>query len=152
MKPPKPRVFQRLFEQGWVNVHLDGRKGGVQLPAPFLRERHVTLNYGPDMPVPITDMRVTAKGIQATLSFGQMPAPTFIPWAAVFCITNKAGTGVLYDTDVPEELQGSMKERPMTLDEERRELGEPPAEEETPEDERPTLRERPQKPQKTLLC
>jgi hypothetical protein len=43
----------------------------------------VHLEYGLDMPVPITDMVVTDDGIAATLSFSRVPFPTFVSWAAV---------------------------------------------------------------------
>jgi hypothetical protein len=43
----------------------------------------VRLEYGLDMPVPITDMVVTDDGVAATLSFSRVPCSTYVPWKAV---------------------------------------------------------------------
>ena len=47
------------------------------------RKEIVHLEYGLDMPVPITDLEVTDAGVKATLSFSREPFTTFVPWAAV---------------------------------------------------------------------
>ena len=47
------------------------------------RKDVVRLEYGLDMPVPITDIVITDDGIAATLSFSRVPCKTFVPWKAV---------------------------------------------------------------------
>ena len=82
-----------VFEQalaGFYSVHLAvAFHPKVELPE-FLktpawldRKDVVHLEYGLDMPVPITDMVVTESGIAATLSFSRSPYHTFVPWEAV---------------------------------------------------------------------
>lgn len=46
-------------------------------------ESAIHLEYGLDMPVPITDLEITDKGVKATLSFNREPQLTFVPWDAV---------------------------------------------------------------------
>ena len=43
----------------------------------------IRLEYGLDMPVPITDLEITDEGITATLSFSRIPCHTYVPWKAV---------------------------------------------------------------------
>lgn len=47
----------------------------------------ICLEYGLDMPNPITDMRITDEGISATLSFNWVPFETYVPWESVNLIT-----------------------------------------------------------------
>lgn len=42
-----------------------------------------TFEYGLNLPVPIPDLEITDKGIEATLSIGRKPCWTFVPWDAV---------------------------------------------------------------------
>jgi hypothetical protein len=54
------------------------------------REEHgvglIGLDYGLDMPIPITGFKVTEEGIYATLSFDRVPYPTFVPWDAIVAL------------------------------------------------------------------
>jgi hypothetical protein len=49
----------------------------------------IVLEYGLDMPVPISDLKVTEAGVSATLSFSREPFATFVPWAAVLGFSGK---------------------------------------------------------------
>ena len=61
----------------------------------------IMFEYGLDLPVPISDLKITDEGIEATLSFSREPHPTFVPWEAVVKIGRKFM-----------EVQLPMRERP----------------------------------------
>lgn len=104
MKPDKQTVMLELLKEAWVYVHLDPRRDGVLLPD-FLREEpRVVLQYGYNMPVPIHDLTVDERGIGATLSFRRVPQATFIPWSAVFALTDGEKHGMVWEEDIPQEL------------------------------------------------
>ena len=46
-------------------------------------QRYMFLRYGLDQAKPIPDLEITDEGIRATLSFGNTPIKTFVPWDAV---------------------------------------------------------------------
>lgn len=104
MKPDKQTVMLELLKEAWVYVHIDPRREGVVLPE-FLREEpRVVLQYGYNMPVPIYDLIVDERGIGATLSFRRVAQPTFIPWSAVFALTDGEKHGMVWEEDIPHEL------------------------------------------------
>jgi hypothetical protein len=104
MAPDKLSVMVELLKDAWVYVHLDPRREGVVLPD-FLREQpRVVLQYGYNMPVPIVDLMVDEQGIGATLSFRRVAQGTFIPWSAVFALTDGEKRGMVWEEDVPKDL------------------------------------------------
>ena len=103
--PEKHLVLLELLKEAWVYVHLDPRREGVALPE-FLRDQpRLVLQYGYNMPVPMHDLTIDEKGIGATLSFRRTPYPTFIPWSAVFAMTDGEKHGMVWPADVPADLQ-----------------------------------------------
>lgn len=105
MMPEKHAVMLELLKEAWVHVHLDPRRDGVELPD-FLREQpRVVLQYGYNMPVPIHDLTVDERGISATLSFRRVPHATFVPWSAVFALTDGDQHGLVWQDDVPKDLE-----------------------------------------------
>jgi stringent starvation protein B len=105
MIPDKREVMLYLLQDAWVLVHLDGRRQGVILPEHLKQERHVILQYGYNMPVPIDDFVVDERGISATLSFRRVAQTTFIPWSAVFAITDGDKRSMLWQEDLPADLE-----------------------------------------------
>jgi stringent starvation protein B len=103
-RPSKQEAFLTLLSEGWVSLHLDARRPGVVVPAPFSSQAHLVLQYGRSMPVPIPDLEVTAAGVSSTLSFSRVPHRTYVPWSAVYVVACTNGCGVLYREDVPREL------------------------------------------------
>lgn len=103
-KPSKQDAFLTLLSEGWVSLHLDARRPGVVVPAPFSSQTHLVLQYGRSMPSPIPDLEVTAAGVSATLSFSRVPHRTYVPWSAVYVVSCTSGCGVLYREDLPREL------------------------------------------------
>jgi len=62
------------------------------------------LQYGRNMPIPITDLEVTEAGISATLSFSRVSHRTYVPWHAVYAVTCTNGCGALYREDMPADV------------------------------------------------
>jgi stringent starvation protein B len=110
-RPSKRDAFLAFFGEGWVSIHLDARRDGVQVPDEFGDNRHLVLQYGQNMPIPIPDLDVNEKGVTATLSFSRTPYRTFVPWSAVYIVACNDGRGILYYEDVPEDV--SLVARPI---------------------------------------
>jgi len=103
-RPSKKDAFLALLRAGWASLHLDARHAGVVVPAPFGSQAHLVLQYGRNMPIPITDLEITDAGVSATLSFARVPHRTYIPWSAVYAVSCTNGCGVLYREDIPEDV------------------------------------------------
>ena len=95
--------------EGWVSVHLDARRKGVRVPPELNDTRHLVLQYGRDMPIPIPDLVVGDEGITATLSFARTPHQTFVPWSAIYIVSCTDGRGILYYEDVPEDVSVAVR-------------------------------------------
>jgi stringent starvation protein B len=93
-----------LLERAEARVHLDARRPGVQLPARFLAEAHLRLDYGYGFQPPIPDLTIDDDGIRATLSFNRQPFATFVPWEAVYVIADFDGNGAVWQDDIPADL------------------------------------------------
>jgi hypothetical protein len=99
--PEKRLVLCELLKEAWIYVHIDPRRDGVILPD-FLRDQpRVVLQYGYNMPVPLHDLTIDERGIGATLSFRRTMHATFIPWSAVFAMTDGEKHGMVWPDDVP---------------------------------------------------
>ena len=103
-RPSKRDAFLALLRAGWASLHLDARSAGVVVPAPFSSQAHLVLQYGRNMPIPITDLEVTEAGVSATLSFSRISHRTYVPWHAVYAVTCTNGCGVLYREDMPADV------------------------------------------------
>jgi stringent starvation protein B len=103
-RPSKRNAFLALLREGWVSLHLDARRQGVVVPAPFSSQAHLVLQYGHEMPIPISDLEVTDAGVSATLSFSRVPHRTYIPWSAVYAVTCDDGSGEIYREDAPGDV------------------------------------------------
>jgi stringent starvation protein B len=93
-----------LLERAEARVHLDARRPGVLLPARFLSEAHLRLDYGYGFQPPIPDLLIDDDGIHATLSFSHKPFATFVPWTAVYVIADFEGNGAVWQDDIPADL------------------------------------------------
>jgi stringent starvation protein B len=102
--PSKHQAFLALLQEGRPSLHLDARREGVVVPAHLKADAHLVLQYGIDLPIPITDLEVDDSGVRATLSFSRTPHQTYVPWPAVYVIATDDGRGVLYPEDVPSDV------------------------------------------------
>jgi stringent starvation protein B len=103
-RPSKHQAFLALLQEGWTSLHLDARRDGVVVPTHLKGEAHLVLQYGNDLPIPITDLTVDDEGVRATLSFSRTPQQTIVPWSAVYVIATDDGRGVLYNEDIPSDV------------------------------------------------
>jgi stringent starvation protein B len=103
-RPSKHQAFLALLQEGWTSLHLDARRDGVVVPPHLKGEAHLVLQYGNDLPIPITDLTVDEEGVRATLSFSRTPQQTIVPWSAVYVIATDDGRGVLYNEDIPSDV------------------------------------------------
>lgn len=108
--PPKRDVMLALLQQAEsVFVNFDPRRDGVVVPAHLKRQPRVVLQYGLNMRIPIPDLDVGEEGIGATLSFDRAPTWTFVPWSAVFAIISQDQRGMLWEADLPREIENEHK-------------------------------------------
>jgi hypothetical protein len=103
--PTKREVMLALLERAEARVHLDARRPGVELPARFLGQAHLRLDYGYGFTPPIPDLVIDEAGIHATLSFNRIPFATFVPWSAIYLIADFDGNGAVWQEDIPSDLK-----------------------------------------------
>jgi len=99
MNSAKKRLVEYLIQAGSVYVHLLTRADGVYVPEHLKATPTTALQIGYNFPVPIPDLKIDDTGITATLSFSRTPYLCFVPWDAVFAITNEAGQGAQWPID-----------------------------------------------------
>jgi hypothetical protein len=105
MKPPSKReVMEFLLSETEARVHFDARKAGVDLPARLRSDPHLCLDYGYGFQPAIPDLSLDERGIKATLSFNRAPYETFVPWDAIYIISDFGGRGAVWQEDVPADL------------------------------------------------
>lgn len=127
--PPKRDVMLTLLEQAEsVFVNFDPRRDGVVVPAHLKRQPRVVLQYGLNMRIPIPDLDIGEEGIGATLSFDRLPTWTFVPWSAVFAIISQDQRGMLWEADLPREIEAEHKK--ATSPGEGKKSAQPPASQE----------------------
>lgn len=107
--PAKEDVARALLLRGSVFVHLDPRSPGVLLPKHLTQQPQVMLQIGLDLPIPIPDLRVDAKGLSGTLSFHRTPFHCTIPWNAIFALAGEEGRGMIWEESMPEELTAEVE-------------------------------------------
>ncbi|MEO6950390.1 MAG: ClpXP protease specificity-enhancing factor SspB [Polyangia bacterium] len=107
-RPSKIEVMRALLEHAEAQVHFDARRPGIELPDRLLGSGNVRLDYGYGLVPPIPDLSVDEDGIRATLSFNRIPFATFVPWTAVFLITDFSGRGAVWREDLPPELAANV--------------------------------------------
>ncbi len=105
MLPEKKDVMLELLKDAWVYVVLDPRRDGVILPEHLRGQPRLVLQYGYNMPMPIHDLTIDDEGIKATLSFQRTPHATLIPWSAVFAMHDGDKRGLVWEEDVPKDIE-----------------------------------------------
>lgn len=93
----KRAAFEAAYDKGKVRVVFDMTVEGVEIPDAARKlstdGRGLALDYSRTFHMP--NFKVSDEGIGATLSFGNRPHWTFVPWAAV---------RVIKQNDVPLEM------------------------------------------------
>ena len=105
-RPQKTTAFLSLVRRAWTSLHIDARRPGVVVPSDVRSERHLVLQYGLDLPVPIPDLQVNEHEVRATLSISGHQEMTVIPWTAVYAVapSSDSENAVVYDEDVPADV------------------------------------------------
>lgn len=94
MFPPKPEVFKRFRELGWVDVTLDSKASGVRLQSRkgVNYTRYFTIGWAPGVTVTIE-----ADGVRCH--------DDYVPWTAIFLMESKeTGERRLWRESMPAEL------------------------------------------------
>lgn len=95
MVPSRKQIFESLISDDNVYVRFLVTYEGVDIPKELVAaakkndEMTIVFEYGMDMPIPITDLKVTDEGISATLSISRSPKKTFVPWDSICIIHTK---------------------------------------------------------------
>ena len=101
--PEKLRVFARLIERGMVMTTLDARVEGVCVPAKFVGDLQLNLNFSHRFGVP--DFAYDDVGVRCTLSFGGQPFLCDVPWSAIYVMRSHVDNEVvLWPEHLPTEL------------------------------------------------
>lgn len=96
----KLRCFRHLLETGVTALHFDARRPGVEVPLHLRDDPWLVLNYS--YRYNVSDFAFDDAGVTATLSFAGQGHLCFVPWTAVFAITDDARTeGQHWQEDVP---------------------------------------------------
>lgn len=72
---------------GSLFVLLDNTAEGVILPL-SLKDQIKVLEFGYNLPVPIKNLLVDQDGISGVLSFARVPSGVYVPWHAVFAMSD----------------------------------------------------------------
>ena len=107
MKAPPYDVARYLLGQGQLFVQLDPRAQGVRVPEHLRSKTRVCLQFAYDMPVPIHDLEVSTHGISGHLSFAGVAHYVFVPWTAAFALCDETGKGIVYQENMPPEMDPS---------------------------------------------
>lgn len=107
MTSPKADAVINWISHGLVRVHVDATRPDVTVPDHVRTKDNVVFEWGFEMSVPITDMKIDHEAISGTLSFGDYG---FIfcelPWAAVFCISSPVlDRGGMWLNDAPAKIR-----------------------------------------------
>ncbi len=101
-----------LEEFSIVQLRFKGQMPGLNVPKNLRNEDHCMVEIGLNMPIPIPDLELVERGVFATLSFSRNAFRCFIPWEAVFAMSDKdSGKGVAWPGSMPAET--TRKERPV---------------------------------------
>lgn len=106
----KKRVAEALLLQGDLYIHLNAAAAGVDVPENLAVDDRLVLQVGLDMPVPIPDLRVDEHGVAGTLSFNRQPHACYVPWDAVFALSDSEGRGMVWDEAIAAEAKRAVEE------------------------------------------
>lgn len=111
----KRACFEQLLAHSYATVLFDPRTcEETSVPSHLKSEPFVALQYGYSMPIPIRDLDISDRGISATLSFGTGPHWTFVPWDAVFAISDGEQALSIWEECVPPDFPMMASPHPDT--------------------------------------
>lgn len=103
------QAFEELIDEGLTTVTLDSRMDGVSVPAHLLGRPQLNLNFS--RLFHIEDFDWDARGVRASLSFGDGDFFCDVPWSAIYLMRcEKARLAVLAPKRFPKELQRTLEQ------------------------------------------
>lgn len=99
----KQDLLARLLEEGMVQVMLDARAGGVDVPTHLRGDYQLRLNLSYRFN---NHMELDHDGVEATLTFKGEPYTCRIPWASLYMmvLTSNDDPPYIFPGDMPPEL------------------------------------------------
>ncbi len=99
---PKQEILDELLDKGMVQVLVDTRLEGVEVPPHLIGDLQLRLNLSRRFGLPLV---FDEKGILATLTFQKVPHECRLPWGAIYAIISYVtGEPFLFPEDVPLEV------------------------------------------------
>lgn len=121
----KQDLLRRLLEEGMVQVMLDARTGGVDVPSHLRGDYQLRLNLSYRFN---NHMEIDQDGVEATLTFKGEPYTCRIPWRSLYMmvLTSNEDPPYIFPGDMPPELMhlANQLQDEVTV-QERRELEDP---------------------------
>lgn len=103
--PDKRRTLEELLSRGPVLVHVDARRGEVQVPSRFRADPSLVLRFGYQLSPAITDLTIDDEAVAGTLTFAGQPFRCVLPWTAVYAaMVEGEQRGTVWPEDVPEDV------------------------------------------------
>lgn len=111
----KHRALQRLLaEHEVVQVVLDARRNGVEVPAGFAHDHQLRLNLSWHFGLP---MEIDDQAVSATLTFDGARHPVRLPFCAIYLIVPKGSADArVFPQDLPAELLADTPAIPQDTD------------------------------------
>lgn len=107
--PEKRAAFTELLSGGVTALHMDARVDGLRVPSHLRSRAWLVLNFS--YGYQLADFNFDDDGVVASLSFGGRPFPCFVPWEAVFAMSDDSrDTFHLWREDMPPEALDSLSE------------------------------------------
>lgn len=98
----KQEVLDELLDKGMVQVLVDARQKGVEVPPHLIGDLQLRLNLSRRFGLPLV---FDDDGIIATLTFQKIPHECKLPWEAIYAIISYVtGEPFLFPEDVPLEV------------------------------------------------
>ncbi len=99
----KQDLLRRLLEEGMVQVMLDARAGGVDVPTHLRGDYQLRLNLSYRFN---NHMEIDHDGVEATLTFKGEPYTCRIPWRSLYMmvLTSNEDPPYIFPGDMPPEL------------------------------------------------
>lgn len=101
----KKKRFISMLKEGMIQVAVNSKLPGVQLPPHLMGNLKVVLNLSYRFKDPID---VTDEGVYSVLSFAGVDHNINLPWGSIWGVVDKGGGKHLYPLDMSEEMRAAL--------------------------------------------